>query len=63
VYNADKTYNNKLWEWATFRSDHVGGTNFAMVDGSVRFIANGVRKETLDALATRNSGDIPGSGY
>jgi len=61
VYNADKMYNNKYLEWATFRSDHVGGTNFAMVDGSVRFIANGVSVETLNALATRNSGDVPGS--
>ena len=63
VYNADKMYNNKYLEWATFRSDHVGGTNFAMVDGSVRFIANGVDPATLNALSTRNSGDIPGSNY
>jgi len=58
AYNSDKMLNNKLLEWATFRSDHPGGTNFAMVDGSVRFVANGVDRDILNAMATRNGGDV-----
>lgn len=41
-----------------FRSDHPGGVNFAMVDGSVRFIEETILHETLDALATRAGDEI-----
>lgn len=40
-------------EYESFRSDHSGGVNFAMVDGSVRFIADEIAHETLNSLATR----------
>ncbi|HEY2839844.1 MAG TPA: DUF1559 domain-containing protein [Pirellulales bacterium] len=50
-------------QYEAFRSDHHGGVNFVMVDGSVRFIADGVSPNTLNALATRNGSDIPGSDY
>jgi len=59
VYNSDKillpgTRNERV----TFRSDHPGGCNFVMVDGSVRFIADSVDAAVLDALATRNGGEV-----
>lgn len=41
-----------------FRSDHPGGVNFAMVDGSIRFVEETISHETLDALATRAGGEI-----
>jgi prepilin-type N-terminal cleavage/methylation domain-containing protein/prepilin-type processing-associated H-X9-DG protein len=45
---------------ACFRSDHSGGANFVLCDGAVRFFAQTVPQSTLDALATRALGDIPG---
>ena len=44
-------------EYESFRSDHPGGVNFAMVDGSVRFIADHVEQAILQALATRDGGE------
>lgn len=36
-----------------FRSDHPGGVQFVMVDGSARFLTNDTQDSMLDALATR----------
>lgn len=59
VYNSEYvTVPGTNYEWATFRSDHEGGCNFAMVDGSVRFIADDVDAELLDALATRAGHEV-----
>ncbi|TWT61983.1 DUF1559 domain-containing protein [Rubinisphaera italica] len=44
----------------TFRSEHKGGVQFTMVDGSVHFIAENISAEVLDALATRNGGEVIG---
>lgn len=44
--------------WTAFRSDHPNGVNFALVDGSVHFITDGVDKTVLDALATRAGGEV-----
>ncbi len=41
-----------------FSSDHIGGVNFAMGDGSVRFITDGVSASLLGRLANRNDGQI-----
>jgi len=51
---------NTLGQWA-FRSFHPGGVNFAMADGSVRFIKNSVNLNTYRALGTRNLGEVVGS--
>ena len=40
-----------------FRSDHPGGVNFVMVDGSVRFITTGSDPNVRAALVTRNGHD------
>jgi prepilin-type processing-associated H-X9-DG protein len=50
------------WEWwhnrlSAFGSEHPSGANFAFVDGSVRFIADTVALETLQALSTRAGGE------
>ena len=42
----------------TFRSDHAAGVNFAVADGSVQFLADGVDAGVLDALATRAGGEV-----
>ncbi|MBA4191791.1 MAG: hypothetical protein C0467_27750 [Planctomycetaceae bacterium] len=49
------------WNWeysTTFRSRHSGGLNFALADGSVRFIADNVDLKTYRALATIRGGEI-----
>ncbi|MGH7199022.1 MAG: DUF1559 domain-containing protein, partial [Planctomycetaceae bacterium] len=46
---------------ANFRSDHVGGVvNFALGDGSVRFVSETIDHGILDALATRAGGEVVG---
>jgi prepilin-type N-terminal cleavage/methylation domain-containing protein len=41
-----------------FRSDHRGGVQFVMVDGSVQFIKDDISESALDALATRAGEEI-----
>ena len=63
VYNSDViVIPGTNYEWATFRSDHPGGCNFVMVDGSVRFVDDSIDAALLDALATRSGGEVPASG-
>jgi prepilin-type N-terminal cleavage/methylation domain-containing protein/prepilin-type processing-associated H-X9-DG protein len=45
-------------EYESFRSDHPGGVNFAMVDASVRFISQDIDQNVLNALATRSGGEV-----
>jgi prepilin-type processing-associated H-X9-DG protein len=56
VYNADRLITG-LNEFQTFRSDHENGCNFALADGSVRFVSEVVDEILLDALATRAGGE------
>ncbi len=46
-----------------FRSEHPGGVNFALVDGSVRFIADDIDAGLLDDLATRAGGEVIAGDY
>jgi prepilin-type N-terminal cleavage/methylation domain-containing protein/prepilin-type processing-associated H-X9-DG protein len=64
AYNSDRiVVPGTNVEWATFRSDHSGGCNFVMVDGSVHFIGTHVDAALLDALATRAGGEPVAGGF
>jgi prepilin-type N-terminal cleavage/methylation domain-containing protein/prepilin-type processing-associated H-X9-DG protein len=39
-------------------SGHPGGVNFALVDGSVTFVREGINKITLDRLSIRDDGQV-----
>jgi len=42
------------------RSYHPGGANFAVADGSVRFISETINLTTYHAIGTRREGEVPG---
>jgi len=42
----------------TARSNHPGGVNLALCDGSVRFVADSVDFSTWQALATYMGGEV-----
>ncbi len=43
---------------STANSNHPGGVNMAMGDGSVRYIKDTINYQTWWALGTRNMGEI-----
>jgi prepilin-type N-terminal cleavage/methylation domain-containing protein/prepilin-type processing-associated H-X9-DG protein len=48
---------NRLGQWG-FRGFHPSGVNFAMTDGSVRFIKNSTNLMAYRALGTRSQGEV-----
>lgn len=43
-----------------FRSEHEGGVQFGLVDGSVRFLSENISQTLLDGMGTRAGGEVLG---
>ncbi len=55
-------YEAQWYNFRGFASRHPGGAQFAMVDGSVHFVVEGVDQRTYEALATKDGGEPTGLG-
>jgi prepilin-type N-terminal cleavage/methylation domain-containing protein/prepilin-type processing-associated H-X9-DG protein len=44
--------------YSSFRSEHHGGANFSMADGSVQFLRDGIDPKTFAGLGTRAGGEV-----
>jgi prepilin-type processing-associated H-X9-DG protein len=60
VYNNSNDYAAPISNRA-FRSDHSGGVQFVMLDGSVRFLTNESDPNVRRALVTRAGGESDSS--
>jgi prepilin-type N-terminal cleavage/methylation domain-containing protein/prepilin-type processing-associated H-X9-DG protein len=62
LLNVDPaTLNLKFWwDQQSFRSRHPGGSQFALADGSVRFVSDSIDNQTYRTACTRNGGE-PGN--
>jgi prepilin-type processing-associated H-X9-DG protein len=70
LYNHFYPPNPKTWDCgngshnkalSTARSNHPGGVNLLLCDGSVRFVSDTISLDTWRALATREAGDVVGN--
>jgi len=51
-------YHTHVRGWKAARSNHPGGVNVLMADGSARFVKDTINPVTWRALATRNGGEV-----
>ena len=56
--NCDQNCNTDRSSFANATSEHAGGANFLMADGSVKFVKNSVNTQTYWALGTRSRGEV-----
>ncbi len=57
------TANQFSYAVITSRSFHTSGVNVLLMDGSVRFVNNGILAATWQALGTRAGGEVLGNDY
>jgi len=56
----DHTPNHPATHFDDFSSHHVGGTQFVMADGHVRFVSENIDARLYQALGTRQGGEVVG---
>ena len=57
VHPLNKRDGSSSANYGAFRSEHPGGANFALADGSVQFVRDSVAPATFAALGTRAGGE------
>ena len=60
VNSSDDFYLHEQRRACAFGSSHPGGANFALADGSARFLSESLPLETLQAMCTRDSREVIG---
>ena len=58
THHPFNNHNNTRTVYGAFRSEHPGGGNFALCDGSVHFVSESIDEITYDGYATRAGGEI-----
>jgi prepilin-type N-terminal cleavage/methylation domain-containing protein/prepilin-type processing-associated H-X9-DG protein len=59
----DDTSVNYIDRLQSFRSDHIGGCNYLMGDGSVRFLRDSIPLEIFQALGSTAGGEVISGDY
>lgn len=58
--NINSSKPPKVWTQERIHSEHSGGAQFLFCDGSVRFLTEGIERELLGAIASRNGEELTG---
>jgi len=58
TFHPFNNHKNTTTVYGAFRSEHTGGANFALADGSVRFVRDSITPATYNAYGSRNGGEV-----
>ncbi len=58
TFHAFNRHDHASTPYGAFRSEHTGGGNFALADGSVRFVRDGIPYEVYQAYGSRAGGEV-----